>query len=115
MQKILNNHIKMENDKQQIGGYFSSTNASKDEALRGMVAARISSSEDIQDDTYTVTTNLVRIATDEGCRVSLQNTTKRTRSVPVGMLLPAGNVEYFSVTPNSVIVITGTANVSSIE
>lgn len=35
------------NDKQQIGGYFSTKNASKDEALKGIVAARISASEDV--------------------------------------------------------------------
>ena len=42
------------NDKQQIGGYFSTKNASKDEALKGIVAARISASEDITDKEYTV-------------------------------------------------------------
>ena len=42
------------NDKQQIGGYFSTKNASKDEALKGIVAARISASEDVTDKEYTV-------------------------------------------------------------
>lgn len=44
----------MENyDRQQIGGYFSQTNASKDEALKGIVAARISLASDIADNMYT--------------------------------------------------------------
>lgn len=53
------------NDKQQIGGYFSTKNASKDEALKGLVAARISASEDVTDKEYTALSNLIRVATSE--------------------------------------------------
>lgn len=49
------------NDKQQIGGYFSTKNASKDEALKGIVAARISASEDVTDNEYTALSNLIRV------------------------------------------------------
>lgn len=102
----------MENyDRQQIGGYFSQTNASKDEALKGIVAARISLASDIADSMYTATSNLVRIATMEGCRISLYKEELKSRS----MLLPQGTVEYFSVTPGDIIYVDGSANISSIE
>lgn len=108
------------NDKQQIGGYFSTKNASKDEALKGIVAARISASEDVTDKEYTALSNLIRVATSDGCRISLVQETKSrssrsSRISPTGMLLPAGTVEYFSVTPGSKVSVTGTANISSIE
>ena len=64
------------NDKQQIGGYFSTKNASKDEALKGIVAARISASEDVTDKEYTALSNLIRVATSDGCRISLVQETK---------------------------------------
>lgn len=105
------------NDKQQIGGYFSTKNASKDEALKGIVAARISASEDVTDKKYIALSNLIRVATSDGCRISLVQETKNrsSRIAPTGMLLPAGTVEYFSVTPGSKVSVTGTANISSIE
>ena len=77
------------NDKQQIGGYFSTKNASKDEALKGIVAARISASEDVTDKEYTALSNLIRVATSDGCRISIgtgnekqikQNITNRNAS-----------------------------------
>lgn len=110
----------MENyDRQQIGGYFSQTNASKDEALKGIVAARISLASDIADSMYTATSNLVRIATMEGCRISLYKEELKSRSSRASenssMLLPQGTVEYFSVTPGDIIYVDGSANISSIE
>lgn len=68
------------NDKQQIGGYFSTKNASKDEALKGLVAARISASEDVTDNEYTALSNLIRVATSDGCRISLVQETKSRSS-----------------------------------
>lgn len=92
---------------QQIGGYIPTTNASKDNALNGIVAARISPAINTTGE-YIAKSNLVRVVAIEDSNISLD-------SADPGMLIPTGSVEYFSVTPDTTIYIKGQVNISSIE